>query len=146
MLTPLTKDMVVAGNAIFTIHNGGGKHFTFRVVKPKQDHQPGGDAYFAQLLTGPDNTSDYTYVGLVNPVDLQVRLTRASKLVDSSVPVRVLRWALAHVQHHKEFPSGYFATHAGRCCRCGRLLTDPVSVQTGFGPECRHILGKGDTK
>jgi hypothetical protein len=25
---------------------------------------------------------------------------------------------------------------AGRCKRCGRLLTDPVSVERGVGPEC----------
>jgi hypothetical protein len=25
---------------------------------------------------------------------------------------------------------------AGRCRRCGRLLTDPVSVERGIGPEC----------
>jgi hypothetical protein len=26
---------------------------------------------------------------------------------------------------------------AGRCRRCGRTLTDPVSVEAGEGPECR---------
>jgi hypothetical protein len=26
---------------------------------------------------------------------------------------------------------------AGRCRRCGRALTDPVSVESGIGPECR---------
>jgi hypothetical protein len=25
---------------------------------------------------------------------------------------------------------------AGRCKRCGRLLTEPVSVERGIGPEC----------
>jgi hypothetical protein len=25
---------------------------------------------------------------------------------------------------------------AGRCKRCGRLLTDPDSVERGYGPEC----------
>jgi hypothetical protein len=25
---------------------------------------------------------------------------------------------------------------AGRCKRCGRLLTDPHSIERGVGPEC----------
>jgi hypothetical protein len=28
------------------------------------------------------------------------------------------------------------------CCCCGRLLTDPVSVQTGIGPECGEFFHK----
>lgn len=27
------------------------------------------------------------------------------------------------------------------CKRCGRKLKDPVSVQLGYGPTCREILG-----
>ena len=29
------------------------------------------------------------------------------------------------------FPSGF-----ARCLRCGRILTDPVSIARGVGPEC----------
>jgi len=29
------------------------------------------------------------------------------------------------------FPSGFV-----RCLRCGRILTDPVSIARGYGPEC----------
>ena len=28
------------------------------------------------------------------------------------------------------------STKTGRCCRCGRTLTHPVSVELGIGPEC----------
>lgn len=30
--------------------------------------------------------------------------------------------------------------HAGRCAHCGRLLTDPVSIQRGFGPDCWKVI------
>jgi hypothetical protein len=30
----------------------------------------------------------------------------------------------------------------GRCRRCGRLLTDPASVERGVGPECALRYGK----
>lgn len=31
--------------------------------------------------------------------------------------------------------------HDGTCFRCGRQLTDEKSVKSGFGAECRSILG-----
>lgn len=31
--------------------------------------------------------------------------------------------------------------HAGACGYCGRPLTDPTSLNSGFGPECRKRLG-----
>ena len=33
-------------------------------------------------------------------------------------------------------PEGYEARHEGRCARCGRALTVPESIDSGFGPEC----------
>jgi len=32
--------------------------------------------------------------------------------------------------------SGVKIFHEGKCCRCGRRLTTPTSVQNGIGPEC----------
>jgi hypothetical protein len=30
--------------------------------------------------------------------------------------------------------------HEGRCGRCGRALTVPESIESGFGPECiNHV-------
>ena len=26
----------------------------------------------------------------------------------------------------------------GHCCICGKALTDPISIELGIGPECRH--------
>ena len=31
--------------------------------------------------------------------------------------------------------------HAGRCSACGRLLTDPESIQRGLGPVCAERVG-----
>ena len=32
--------------------------------------------------------------------------------------------------------------HDGRCGKCGRQLTVPASIETGFGPECVKMLDK----
>jgi hypothetical protein len=125
-----------AGSAIFTVGNNKGEHYTFRIGR-KEETQP----LFVSLLTGPQNTSDYTYLGIYNPTTGSVGLTKASKFNEDSVPVRVVRWALNQVRNNKELPSGYSIQHAGRCCRCSRVLTTPESTRLGWGPECAKLMG-----
>lgn len=31
--------------------------------------------------------------------------------------------------------------HEGKCGRCGRQLTVPESIESGFGPECVKMIG-----
>lgn len=33
--------------------------------------------------------------------------------------------------------------HTGRCCMCGRKLTNPTSIESGIGPECAR---KGEAR
>jgi hypothetical protein len=35
-----------------------------------------------------------------------------------------------------------YADTTGKCWSCNRLLTDPVSVSVGLGPDCRKNLGR----
>lgn len=40
-------------------------------------------------------------------------------------------------------PKGHITNiwHTGRCGKCGKALKLPVSIATGFGPECADVLG-----
>lgn len=135
-------DFILGGKAIFTVANPTGEHYTFKVNRkdpdPKSDYPDSGVVFFVSLLTGPDNGSDYTYMGMVNPdrSNLWVRLTRASRYTADSKPVRVINWALGLLSKGQDLPAGYTIHHEGRCGRCGRRLTVPESVESGFGPEC----------
>jgi hypothetical protein len=131
-----------AGNAIFTIANNKGEHYTYR-IKHKPAKGSYRESWFMSLLTGPQNTSDYTYLGLFDPKNLKVILTRASKFTNESRPVKVAEWAFMLVKEGKAFPEGYSLQHEGKCCRCARLLTDPISIQLGIGPECRKQMPQG---
>lgn len=42
---------------------------------------------------------------------------------------------------HMLVPSTIDILHDGICGRCAKPLTDPSSVESGYGPECRHMLG-----
>lgn len=135
----LTKEFILAGKAIFTVSNGKGEHYTFR-VKRKDNDAPRLPVYFVSLLTGPDNTRDYSYMGVLSEYTGLTRLTNASKMTDSATSFRVINWALKKVWAGESLPEGYEIHHEGYCGRCGRMLTTPESVAAGFGPECIQKL------
>lgn len=150
-MTNIIKSLVLAGKAIFTIDNGKGQHFTYKVNKkdfpiteaeanyPNQKGQK--TIYFISVLTGPDNTSNYTYMGTLIPSNGRVHPTAKSKISEDALSFKVASWALRVLWMDQQLPDGYSARHAGRCCRCGRMLTDPESIEAGLGPECRSIMG-----
>jgi hypothetical protein len=168
MTIDLHKNFFMGGNATFTVDNGRGTHYTFKIRQPKKDNPrfAGPAPHFASLLTGPDNENSYTYMGIVfeapifrteviNPEDpasgtrkvdtgaktMAVRLTGKSRYNDESVPVKVLRWALHLAATGGSLPEGYAVHHEGKCGCCGRTLTVPESIKRGIGPECWAKMG-----
>jgi hypothetical protein len=142
----IDKWFVQAGKAVFTVEPASGfverkgccSHYTYRVT-----HRPATtehrEAWFIQLLTGPDNESDYNYLGMLDPAKGNVKLTAASKYAEDSWPVRILRHVLARLwagEGEAIEASGWKVHHERRCGGCGRPLTDPGSIELGFGPEC----------
>jgi len=149
----MNKQFVTAGRAIFTLEMPPAftgprdlpPHYTFQVTrKEATDAWP--ESYFVALLTGPDNESDYTYLGKLDPTTGVVKLTKASKYRGDSWPFLLAKhvfWALwtGDEGAAKIKGAGFDLHHEGRCGRCGRTLTTPLSVTTGFGPHCRKVLG-----
>lgn len=93
--------------------------------------------YFVALLTGSDNNSDYSYLGVIRGAGFA--LTKKSKMKIDSAPVVAFNYAYnnlkkAHIPALLEF------WHEGRCGRCGRRLTVPESIAAGIGPECAGKL------
>jgi len=134
----VNKAFIFAGKAIFTVNNATGTHYTFRLnVKPDQ-YDKTKKVCFASLLTGSNNLSDYSYIGMVNVNDCSLRMTKGSKIAKDSKPANVLRWILNIINQeaYDKLPEGYAVNHDGRCCRCAKVLTHPDSIKSGIGPEC----------
>ena len=138
MDTNLIHDFLTSGRAVGTLKsNATGTHFTYRVNKNKKED----GMYFVSLLTGPNNESDYSYLGLMlkMPVTgaLGFRVTQKSCAGNDAASVKAFRWMLGKVNRELDLePQGEFQ-HEGRCGRCSRTLTDPESIRTGLGPICR---------
>jgi hypothetical protein len=133
----LDRNFFMGGNATFTVDNGKGTHYTFKIRQPKKDNPrfTGRAPHFVSLLTGPDNVNSYSYLGMITALE-GFKLTKASKMNDASVPVKVLRWVLNLVATNGSMPTGYKVHHEGKCGCCGRALTVPESIERGIGPEC----------
>jgi len=124
-------EFVMAGKAIFTVSNPEGKRYTFKVEKP--DRYRG--EYFASVMTGSDNEASYSYVAMMSEAG-NLRTTRGSKMPETDVRFKVLKWALDVVFGRRKAPDGYAIEGSGACWRCGRTLTVPESLHRGYGPEC----------
>ena len=147
----LTKNFMTAGKAIFTvevpenIRTAHGKpHYTYRIKASKPNAQYPNPTYFVGVLTGPNNTQDYAYIGILDTVTGTVRTTAKSKFGNDSFTVKLVNRVLNRVWNNDVEPifnAGFNLHHEGKCGRCGRKLTVPQSIESGIGPECASKLG-----
>lgn len=143
----IAKGFILAGNAYFTVRSvKTGTRYTYRVNRAKCSRCGKTDCqcwaypnYFVALLTGPDNTEDYQYLGMLGQAH-EFRLTRASRMDDASAPVKAFKYVWGWLQRG-QMPPQCEIWHEGRCGRCGRRLTVPESVERGIGPECAGRMG-----
>lgn len=123
---------MLAGNATVTLASARtGTRYTYRVRAAKDAR--GDVTHFISVLTGSDNTRDYSYLGVVGRDG--VRTTQRSTVGPDAPSTRAIQWALRKLQEG-QLPTELEVHHSGRCGRCGRELTVPESIRTGLGPTC----------
>lgn len=136
------KRLLFAGNCRFTVvSRKTGTRYTYKVVSAKPNERfPNTRGWFASLLTGPDNGTDYTYVGMLRASEGDVpslRVTQASTMTADAAPVAGLNWLLDTVREGDERRWAQAEIwHEDTCARCGRALTDPESIKRRLGPKC----------
>ena len=134
----VSREFLLAGNAIFTVSNPEGNHYTFKVVQAKHSLGNGPAPFFISVLTGQDNSNSYTYLGMV--LENGVKLTAKSKFKKDTILYKVADWAVRGILNEGDLPAGYQIDHAGACGRCGRKLTTPDSIKLGLGPICANRI------
>lgn len=139
---------VIGGNATFTLQ-GTRERFTFRVragdVKQSGPYAGRPAPFFVSLLTGPDNTTDYAYIGLLDVERGTLRLTKGSRAGADAPSVQAFNWCMSRLRAGASVaPARVY--HLGRCGRCGRALTVPSSIISGFGPECSARMEAGEER
>ena len=129
---------ILAGNALFTVQNTDtGNRFTFKVRKP-DDTKP----HFVSVLTGSDNESSYSFLGTVFDPH-HYRHGRRSRISEDAPSARAFDWLFRQLSSGRPLPPQVRVCHCGKCGRCGKTLTVPESVDSGFGPECIKAVNGG---
>lgn len=125
---------LLAGNAIVTITSTRtGVHYTYRIHQP-DDTSP----HFVSVLTGPNNTSDYAFIGTI--FDRSVYRHGKKSHISAAAPSAIaFSWAWKHIVACR-IPDSLVIQHSNTCGRCGRTLTDPDSLALGLGPICRAAI------
>ncbi|RLC33143.1 hypothetical protein DRH14_05390 [Candidatus Shapirobacteria bacterium] len=137
-----TSALIFAGKAVFTIKNRRtGNHFTFKVMKPNRKLPRKGIWWV--LTKTHDNSWLYMFSIFDDPGEKPyAKLTPASgiKDIDTHPAAIAIMWFLDKLNTNK-IPDDLILKFSNRCCRCGRELTDVVSIQRHVGPECVKYIG-----
>lgn len=124
------RAFVLAGNATFTLV-GKASRYTFRVRETQNKNRA--TKFYIYLLRGRDNESDYVFVGGVLD-NGEMYVSKKSPVHADAPSMQALCWFWRNLESPQ-----VAVLHAGTCGRCGRLLTTPESIRTGFGPVCATL-------
>lgn len=127
----LTKKFILAGKAIFTIRNEDtGNRYTYKFKQARNNSK----LWWVFVLTGTDNEHDYKFLGGFSHEKGYVHSPK-SYITPMATSVKAIEYYTRRL-FDGTLPSFIKTYHLNHCGRCGRALTVPESVTSGFGPEC----------
>lgn len=133
-----TVHFLLAGNAHVTFQSRKtDTRFTYRVRQAEaraSDTRP--PPHFVAVLTGPDH---YEYLGCIYERRAYAHGKKSRIAVDAPSAVAFV-WVWRHLSGGEMHPE-LAVYHEGRCGRCGRRLTDPLSISRGMGSFCWERFG-----
>ncbi len=117
---------------IFTVVLNDKERRTLRFRKARQGGLAG--QVVVAYLAGPNNEADYQ--GFATVAEQGARIWNRYRQDG------ILAEALAFLgrKNRHEAAGKAYALESGHCYRCNRLLTDPISIQLGIGPDCRKMV------
>lgn len=132
-----TKTFALAGNATFTVTSRKtGTRFTFKVQASKD-----GQRHYVKVLSGPNNEADYRYFGTIfGGTNFRHGAPDKTTITPEAPSATAFRWVWSHIES-PDLLTKIEVHHEGKCCRCGRTLTVPESIESGIGPECASKMG-----
>lgn len=132
------RSFILAGRAVFTVvSEKTGTRYTFKVSEKKMND--GKVLHFVSVLTGSDNTNDYTFLGTIFDRATYRHGNRSPISADAG-SAKAFGWIWNRLSAGAPL-TGAHIHHEGKCGRCGRALTVPESIASGYGAECLGKIG-----
>jgi len=127
------RRFILGGRAIFTMKNTKrGSHYSYQV-----DFKGTWPARVYGMTSGQERV----IIGYINWRGAFYRVGRSPVAKDDPRHV-CFSWLWDRMTARKPLPASIEVWHHGNCCRCARELTDPLSIERGFGPVCwTHVHG-----
>lgn len=118
---------ILSGRAIFTLQsNKTGDHYTYKVKRDKKQVS----LYYVSVFY----TKGWLYIGALS--------TATNKFYNNvkGTSVEAFNWLYNKLHNHQEINATIY--HYGRCGHCGKILTNPISIERGLGDKCYEFLNK----
>lgn len=126
--------------ATFTLQSARtGTRFTYRLRRERDNF------FFIDVLTGPENETDYSFVGTVQKIVWRkskeshwtFQYSGRSNIDNQQSSVLALDWFIERLNYATPLqPTSIAFYYSGYCSVCGRMLTVPESLARGVGPKC----------
>lgn len=129
-------EYIKGGRGMFTLQSSSGKHITYKITSPKHCEPNKEKPLWVSVLSG-DNI--FQFLGTVWPSEMKYFHSPKAKPSLNSDSVKGIKWLINHSKQKQNLPIEMKFWHEGVCCRCGRALTHPESIENGIGPVCSHI-------
>lgn len=124
---------IFAGNAYFTLTSKKTNcHYTYNIYRKKNS-----PLWFVKIHDG----HSHVYSGYIKKINGVYRYYKGAAGTYTMNDNRILSlmWFIRHI-NDADIDTKVTLQHTGKCCKCGRKLTDPKSIELGVGPECAKIV------
>lgn len=129
---------ITGGKAFVTLVSlTSGNRYTYKITEAPTQQPNAPKTYFVKLLVGADNNNSYTYIGVIR--NNKFKWTAKSSVGADAPSILGIGFVLDSLVTGSM--RGFQIWHSFKCGRCGRKLTVPDSIATGFGPECAELVG-----
>jgi len=124
-------NFIFAGKALFTIKSQiSGEHLTLKISKNKKIE----GLYYVKVAY---SYLEFNYIGCIKIVNGRY-LYYPKNESSFSKSVKTINWLIKILNSGVSiYPKADFLHHT-KCCKCGRVLTEPLSITLGIGPKCRN--------
>lgn len=123
------RNYIMGGHGTVTLESDSGVHHTYSFSC--NEDKP--NMLWIYTLT---SNNEWVYVGYYHKIQACFKLTAKSKYTSDSAIVKGVAYIFKMILKPDYSDPRMHLLHEGICCRCGRPLTNPSSIELGIGPYC----------
>lgn len=134
------RNFIFAGRSIFTLENTTtNTYITFKIRQIKKKGKLVPNNFGISCKGVGSLMAGFIFLGFLHLERKSFKRWGEHKDNPSFIGYKTLFWLFRNLENLENFPN-LELYHEGICCKCGRTLTVPESIDTGIGPKCLSNL------